>query len=440
MRQGEGRTLLAHTGFRYLRGMRPRSPSAIPFLGAALLLASHACRPAATEPAPALPPAPTAVPATVAQPPAPPAAITAGAMPGDVELYADMTGVRSNRPGDHGRDGERRRGSARQLARDMGIEPAQMARLFDAVESVHAGGRRIGGELKLATSLVFSDVQPVRELVAAGKLVEREALGPHGRRLAARDGTSFAWFEAVKLLCTGDGPMLEAIAAVVEGRTAGLPGASPGAPADEPFHARAFVVPALLQEVTEGRVAFPAPLTAAYGLWEGGLRGSIRASVDAKNLPAGLPLPAPRALSIARACRPRPSVTWRSRRPPPAAPTARGASRSSRPARREPGRGGLAHRQAGRRHARGGRGREPRRGAGQAGRRGRRRRRGASGRRLRALEISPARALAVTRVSSSGSSRGVTDAFTTPPAFCSTRMPNAAGSSVTESPTLADIA
>ena len=56
------------------------------------------------------------------------------------------------------------------------------------------------------------------------------------------------------------------------------------------------------------------------------------------------------------------------------------------------------------------------------------------------IEISPARALAVTRVISSGSSRGVTDAFTTPPAFCSTRMPNAAGSSVTESPTLADIA
>ena len=56
------------------------------------------------------------------------------------------------------------------------------------------------------------------------------------------------------------------------------------------------------------------------------------------------------------------------------------------------------------------------------------------------IEIRPARALAVTRVRPGGSSRGVTDALTTPPAFCSTRMPNAAGSSVTESLTLADIA
>ena len=41
------------------------------------------------------------------------------------------------------------------------------------------------------------------------------------------------------------------------------------------------------------------------------------------------------------------------------------------------------------------------------------------------------RALAATRLISAGSSRGVTDARTTPYDFCSTRMPNAAGSSVT---------
>ena len=41
------------------------------------------------------------------------------------------------------------------------------------------------------------------------------------------------------------------------------------------------------------------------------------------------------------------------------------------------------------------------------------------------------RAFAVTRLISAGSRRGVTDARTTPYAFCSTRMPNAAGSSVT---------
>ena len=57
-----------------------------------------------------------------------------------------------------------------------------------------------------------------------------------------------------------------------------------------------------------------------------------------------------------------------------------------------------------------------------------------------AIEIRPDRAFAVTSVISAGSSRGVTDALTTPPAFCSTRMPNAAGSSVTELATFADIA
>ena len=41
------------------------------------------------------------------------------------------------------------------------------------------------------------------------------------------------------------------------------------------------------------------------------------------------------------------------------------------------------------------------------------------------------RAFAVTRVISAGSRRGVTEARATPYAFCSTRMPNAAGSSVT---------
>ncbi len=57
-----------------------------------------------------------------------------------------------------------------------------------------------------------------------------------------------------------------------------------------------------------------------------------------------------------------------------------------------------------------------------------------------AIEIRPERALAVTSVRLAGSRRGVTEALTTPPAFCSTRMPNAAGSSVTESFTFADIA
>ena len=49
------------------------------------------------------------------------------------------------------------------------------------------------------------------------------------------------------------------------------------------------------------------------------------------------------------------------------------------------------------------------------------------------------RAFAVTRLISAGSRRGVTDARTTPYAFCSTRMPNAAGSSVTGLLMAADI-
>ena len=49
------------------------------------------------------------------------------------------------------------------------------------------------------------------------------------------------------------------------------------------------------------------------------------------------------------------------------------------------------------------------------------------------------RAFAVTRVISAGSRRGVTDARTTPYDFCSTRMPNAAGSSVTGLLIAADI-
>ncbi len=57
-----------------------------------------------------------------------------------------------------------------------------------------------------------------------------------------------------------------------------------------------------------------------------------------------------------------------------------------------------------------------------------------------AREINPDRAFAVTSVRFAGSSRGVTDALTTPPAFCSTRMPNAAGNSVTELATFADMA
>ena len=51
------------------------------------------------------------------------------------------------------------------------------------------------------------------------------------------------------------------------------------------------------------------------------------------------------------------------------------------------------------------------------------------------------RALAVTRVISAGSSRGVTDARVTAYAFCSTSTPNAAGNNVTGSlVTAADIA
>jgi len=49
------------------------------------------------------------------------------------------------------------------------------------------------------------------------------------------------------------------------------------------------------------------------------------------------------------------------------------------------------------------------------------------------------RAFAVTRVISAGSSRGVIDARATPYAFCKTRMPKAAGNSVSGLVTAADM-
>jgi len=48
--------------------------------------------------------------------------------------------------------------------------------------------------------------------------------------------------------------------------------------------ANAFISPALLADLAKGNLSFPAPLAAAFGLWDGGLRGSYRASIAASFL------------------------------------------------------------------------------------------------------------------------------------------------------------
>jgi hypothetical protein len=98
--------------------------------------------------------------------------------------------------------------------------------------------------------------------------------------------------------------MMAAVAAVVEGRAPGLSDAARATLAaanGERRVANAFIAPAFLDDLAKGRVSFPTPLAAALGLWDGGMRGSYRASIAAAgDLQANLPLPPPRALALVR--------------------------------------------------------------------------------------------------------------------------------------------
>jgi len=281
-----------------------RIPSpALPLAGALLLLT--ACGgPAPITPPPATPMAPAASAASVAPPPPqPPAPITAGAMPGDAQIYAELSGIRSLLASARGVVGAAPLAELRtSIARELGVDDAAGERLIDAIASLHLGGRRTGDDVKMAVSVVFSDAQPMRDLLASGKLTDHGSLGPYGRRLGAPHGgkDALVWFEGARLLASGDMPMLESIAAVVEGRTPGITDAQRGATAAS-SPALAFVTSSLLDQLVQGRVSFAAPLSVAYDRWEGGYRGAFRTAIAASGVGAqNLPIPPPRPLALAK--------------------------------------------------------------------------------------------------------------------------------------------
>lgn len=283
--------------------MRRLAPLAI-----ALSLAA-ACAPAA---APAPPVVAVARPATAladAPPaPTPPATISAGGMPADVQLYLELSGAADLTRAVRGALGEAVYGEARaEIAKEMGVAGPLVDRLVASVASLHLGGRRAGGDVKVAVSAVLSDPAPLRELIAAGVLVEGGARGPFGRFLRGKDDKTdkgaLLWFEGARLLVLGDDPMVDAVTASMEGRAPMLVGAQRAALATVPGERRvadAFITPALLDDLTAGKVSLVGPIAAAFGLADGGLRGSYQASIAAPDLAGDLPLPPPRALALAR--------------------------------------------------------------------------------------------------------------------------------------------
>ncbi len=280
-----------------------RIPSpALPLAGALLLVA--ACGPAPINP-PASPAAHAASGASSA-PAAPvaPAPITAGAMPADTQVYAELDGVGALLAGARRAVGDAQLAELRaSVVKAMGVDAATGARLLDAIASMHVGGHRNADGMKVAASIVFTDAQPMRDLVASGKLVDHGAAGPYGRRLQTREGSrdALVWFEAPRLLVMGDAPMVDAVTAVVEGRAPGLTDAQRGVTPGERRPALAFVAPSLLDALVQGHVSFAAPLSVAYEVWEGGYRGAFRTALAASGVGAqNLPLAPPRSLALAR--------------------------------------------------------------------------------------------------------------------------------------------
>ena len=262
-----------------------------------VLALAGACAPTAVAPAVVTPGA-TSVIAEPA-PPAPPAAIVAGAIPGDVDLYAEITRVPDVLASVRTIAGPALVAETRAaLGKELGVEAALAERLVDSVSSIHLGGKRAGSDFKAAISIMLADATPLREVIAAGALGEMGAYGPHGRRLKGKGAKDvMVWFEAVKLLVIGDEPIAQGIAAVVERRAPGravTAGAGPGP------RATAVVATAALDDLVKGQVSFAAPLTAAYDGWEGGIRGALRTAITARDLDRNLPLPSPRALALAR--------------------------------------------------------------------------------------------------------------------------------------------
>jgi hypothetical protein len=296
---------------RSLASLRRAAP-----LAAALALAG-ACAPApavapVTEPAR---PAPSVV---AAEPPlSPPAHLTAGAMPGDAELYVEAGSLPEILASAEKTLGAAPAAEARaSFAKAVGVDGPLADRLLAAAASFHVGGRRFGEDFKAGASVVFTDAQPLRDVIARGALIDAGAFGPLGRRLRpgtgifdpgagkSGDDDALVWFEGPRLLFFGEAALAEAVRAVVEGRAPGLtdPTRSAGlAGPDERRRAFAFVAPALLRQLAEGKVRFTAPLSIAYGLWEGGVRGAFRTAFQASDAHGILPyLPPARALALAR--------------------------------------------------------------------------------------------------------------------------------------------
>jgi hypothetical protein len=281
------------------------SPRTLSLVGALFLVG--ACGPAPVAPPVSVPVAPAAS-APEPAPPPQPATIAAGAMPAGVQLYAEISGAHALQGLMQGATGSPAIDGLREVAmRGLRLSAEQADRLFGAVESIHLGGH-FGGRkehdgMKLAASVRFSDAQSVRDLVASGAMTEGGTFGALGRRmkLNAPGSVIVVWFEAARLLAVGDEAMVQAVASVVEGRAPEIGDKERAVlgPADA-GGIRAFVAPSLLDEIVEGAVSFPAPLTLAYGAWEGGLRGAYRASVAEQGFAAQFPLPPPRALALAR--------------------------------------------------------------------------------------------------------------------------------------------
>lgn len=247
-------------------------------------------------------PAPAALPAEVPPPPsvvpALPARISAGAIPGDASAYGEITGVPEIVSQARKIAGPDLVAEARAaVARELRIDPGVAERLLDSVSSLHFGGKLAGGSFKAAISLVLTDAEPVGEVIASGRLREAGALGPHGRRFVPDQSKEWVvWFEAVKLLVIGEEPMVQDIAAVVEGRTPGRSVAASGAPGPR---GTALMTTALLDDLVKNKVSFAAPLTTSHSGWPGGIRGALRTAIAARDLDRDLPLPAPRTLALA---------------------------------------------------------------------------------------------------------------------------------------------
>ena len=276
-------------------------PRAFP-LAATLLLAA-ACAPAVTQPPPA-PPEPARP--VLPPPPAltPPAQLSAGGMPADTQLYVEIAGVSGVVSGVREVMGAALAAEAQaSIAKALGVSEKEVVRFVDAIESIHVGGRKHNDDFHVAVSLRFADTTPMRDTIAQGELKKFGVCGVGCTMLSPRSSAkdSFWWLEDRRLLTIGDEPMRTSIVQVSEGRIPGL-GEIPRAPTSpgERRVASAFVAPRLLEELASHRFSFPAPLLAAFGLWDGGMRGSYKASLAATNLRGSVSLPPPRALAIAR--------------------------------------------------------------------------------------------------------------------------------------------